>query len=109
MSISLLLMMALISLICCVFQFAMGRFVGSRYRSRSERPRSHSQKSEERGKESRKITAGQALGQKNTLFAIWMAYTFMTPETAIIGGFYSIWHNIYNSRQLRRSAPFKND
>jgi BASS family bile acid:Na+ symporter len=109
MSISLLLMMALISLICCVFQFAMGRFVGSRYRSRSERPRSHSQKSEERGKESRKITAGQALGQKNTVFAIWMAYTFMTPETAIIGGFYSIWHNIYNSRQLRRSAPFKND
>lgn len=104
MSVGLLLIMALISLICCVFQFAAGRLVGSRYR-----PRFHSQKTEERGKEIRKVTAGQALGQKNTVFAIWMAYTFMTPETAIIGGLYSIWHNIYNSRQLRRSTPFKND
>ena len=39
-----------------------------------------------RGRQVRKVTAGQALGQKNTVFAIWMAYTFMTPETAIIGG-----------------------
>lgn len=142
MSIGLLLMMALISLVCCAFQFAMGRFIGSRYRPRrTVRPSdcgisdvrfahpttslrlwsprfraaggtvldTHSQKTEQRGKEIRKVTAGQALGQKNTVFAIWMAYTFMTPETAIIGGFYSIWHNIYNSRQLRRSTPFKND
>jgi hypothetical protein len=54
--------------------------------------------------ESRKVTAGQSLGQKNTVFAIWLAYTFMTPETAIIGGLYSIWHNIYNSWQLRRAG-----
>ena len=26
------------------------------------------------------VTAGQALGQKNTVFAIWMAYPFMTPD-----------------------------
>ena len=109
MSIGLLLMMALISLVCCVFQFAMGRFIGSRYRPRRTVLDPHSQKTEQRGKEIRKVTAGQALGQKNTVFAIWVAYTFMTPETAIIGGFYSIWHNIYNSRQLRRSTPFKND
>ena len=24
----------------------------------------------------------------------------MTPETAIVGGLYSIWHNVYNSWQL---------
>ena len=47
------------------------------------------------------ITAGQALGQKNTVFAIWMGYTFMTPETSIVGGIYSIWHNLYNARQLK--------
>ena len=47
--------------------------------------------------------AGQSLGQKNTVFAIWMGYTFMTPETAIVGGLYSIWHNIYNSWQLYRA------
>ena len=51
----------------------------------------------------RKVTAGQSLGQKNTVFAIWLAYTFMTPETAIVGGLYSIWHNIYNSWQLYRA------
>ena len=52
----------------------------------------------------RKMTAGQSLGQKNTIFLIWLAYTFMTPETAIIGGLYSIWHNVYNSWQLRRAG-----
>ena len=56
------------------------------------------------GKAVRKVTAGQSLGQKNTIFAIWLAYTFMTPETAIIGGLYSIWHNIYNSSQLRKAG-----
>ena len=31
-----------------------------------------------------------------------MAYTFLTPITAIAGGFYSVWHNIFNSYQLYR-------
>ena len=82
-----LLMMAIISLASCIFQFAMGRYVGSRYSSADN---------------VRKITAGQALGQKNTIFSIWMAYTFMTPETVIVGGLYSIWHNLFNSWQLYR-------
>ena len=43
---------------------------------------------------------GKPLGQKNTVFAIWMGYTFMTPVTSVAGGFYSVWHNIYNSYQL---------
>lgn len=98
-SLRLLLLMALISLVCCILQFAVGRFVGSRYR-----PVRHNPKVEHRGKEVRKITAGQALGQKNTVFAIWLGYTFMTPETAIIGGLYSIWHNLYNSWQLHRAG-----
>lgn len=58
----------------------------------------------EKGRAVRKVTAGQSLGQKNTVFAIWLAYTFLTPETAIVGGLYSIWHNIYNSWQLRHQA-----
>lgn len=98
-SVGLLLMMSLISLVCCAFQFAAGRFVGGRYRPRH----SHSRSAEERGREVRKVTAGQAMGQKNTVFAIWMGYTFMTPETAIVGGLYSIWHNVYNSWQLYRA------
>lgn len=82
MSVGLLLAMAGVSLLCCAVQFAMGRIIGGN---------------------NHKITAGQSLGQKNTVFAIWMAYTFMTPETAIIGGLYSIWHNVYNSWQLYRA------
>ncbi len=107
MSFRLLAMIALISLICCVFQFGMGRLIGGRYRPRyrTGAPASPSAlEAEERGRRIRTITAGQSLGQKNTVFAIWMGYTFMTPETAIVGGFYSIWHNLYNSWQLRRAV-----
>ena len=74
---------------------------------RSERPSPSVLKAEERGREVRKVTAGQSLGQKNTVFAIWLGYTFMTPETAIVGGLYSIWHNCFNSWQLYRQSHSK--
>lgn len=73
---------AVVSLACCLVQFYAGRRIGARY--------------------GEKITGGQALGQKNTVFAIWFAYTFMTPVTAIAGGFYSVWHNLVNTWQLYR-------
>ncbi len=73
---------AVVSFFCCVIQFAFGWLVGRRYGER--------------------ITGGQALGQKNTVFAIWLAYTFLTPVTAIAGGFYSLWHNCVNTWQLYR-------
>ncbi len=76
--------MAAISLLCCVLQFWTGRKIGAKWGNN--------------------VTAGQALGQKNTVFAIWMAYTFMTPVTSIAGGFYSLWHNIFNSYQLYRKG-----
>lgn len=71
-----------ISFICCMAQFALGRWVGHRYGDH--------------------ITAGQSMGQKNTVFAIWLGYTFFTPVTALVGGFYSIWHNVFNSWQLHK-------
>lgn len=71
---------ALASALCCLIQFGLGRFIG----------RHHGDK----------IAGAQSLGQKNTAFAIWMAYTFMNPVTALAGGFYSVWHNIINSYQL---------
>ena len=94
MSFGLILAMSLVSLICCAAQFALGRHIGACTPSDAV----------ERGKTVRKVTAGQSLGQKNTVFAIWLAYTFLTPETAIVGGLYSIWHNIYNSYQLRQQS-----
>ena len=73
---------AAVSLACCLVQFAFGRFIGAR--------------------NGEIITGGQSLGQKNTVFAIWFAYTFLTPVTAIAGGFYSLWHNLVNTWQLYR-------
>lgn len=100
-SLTMIALMGIVSLFCCVFQFAFGRYVGGRYRpGRAD----VSPEAVERGKAVRTVTAGQSLGQKNTVFAIWMAYTFMTPETAIIGGLYSIWHNIFNAWQLYRAG-----
>ena len=78
---------AIVSLACCIVQFAIGRYIGSRY--------------------GETITGGQSLGQKNTVFAIWFAYTFLTPVTAIAGGFYSIWHNLVNTRQLYKKSHEK--
>ena len=109
MSLMMLLLMAFISLVCCVFQFAMGRFVGRAYQPRHAQPSGHARPDRASMQTSREITAGQSLGQKNTIFAIWMAYTFMTPETSIVGGLYSIWHNIYNSWQLYRASKVVKD
>lgn len=72
--------LVVISLVCCLIQFGIGRKIGHKYGDA--------------------VTAGQSLGQKNTVFAIWMGYTFFTPVTALVGGFYSIWHNVINSLQL---------
>ena len=71
---------AAVSLLCCVVQFSFGRYIGRRH--------------------GEIIAGGQSLGQKNTVFAIWFAYTFLTPVTAIAGGFYSLWHNLVNTWQL---------
>lgn len=68
------------SLICCLLQFIVGRLIGRKYGC--------------------VIACAQSLGQKNTVFAIWMGYTFMNPVTAMAGGFYSVWHNAVNSYQL---------
>lgn len=73
---------AIVSLLSCILQFWFGRRIGHRH----EAP----------------ISAGQALGQKNTVFLIWCGYTFFAPVTSIAGGFYSIWHNLWNSYQIAK-------
>ena len=71
---------AVVTLAACLFQFSFGKWIGSHY--------------------GKKMEAGQALGQKNTVFIIWLGYTFLSPITAAAGGFYSVWHNLVNSWQL---------
>ncbi|MBR6589767.1 MAG: bile acid:sodium symporter [Bacteroidaceae bacterium] len=70
------------SLATCIMQFGFGKYIGGRYNDR--------------------ISGGQALGQKNTVFAIWMAYTYLTPLSSLGPGSYVLWQNLFNSWQLWR-------
>lgn len=79
-SLSAELWLVVVSLLSCFLQFYIGRKIGSHWDDT--------------------LTAGQSLGQKNTVLAIWLGYTFFTPITSVAGGFYSIWHNVINSWQL---------
>jgi len=76
-----LVLMSLMSLAICVFQFALGRRLGRRY--------------------GRSIDSGQALGQKNTAFAIWVASSYLNPASTIGPGCYVLWQNIVNSVEIR--------
>lgn len=51
-----------------------------------------------------RLTAGQALGQKNTTLAIWMAQTYLLPLTAIGPAAYMIVQNLFNYHQLRQMS-----
>ncbi len=50
--------------------------------------------------ETDRISAGQALGQKNTMFTIWMALTYLSPIAAVAPGSYVLWQNMINSWEL---------
>lgn len=54
------------------------------------------------GPEHDRITAGQGLGQKNTVLAIWVALTYLNPLCSLAPGAYVLWQNIFNSIQLHR-------
>ena len=44
--------------------------------------------------------AGQALGQKNTAFAIWLGITYLNPLSSVGPGCYILWQNIINSFEI---------
>ncbi len=75
-----LLTIAVTSLLLCLFQFASGRLIGRRF--------------------GEAINAGQALGQKNTAFAIWIAYVYLAPLSSVGPGCYILWQNIINSWEI---------
>ena len=75
-------MIVVVSMAACFGQFLLGR--------KSEKDRVES------------LTAGQAMGQKNTGFMIWLGYNYLTPVTSVAGGLYAIWQNLFNSWELYR-------
>ena len=75
-----LCLIAGMGLLICLVQFAVGRYLGHFF--------NHTQE------------AGQALGQKNTNFAIWIAYTYLNPIASVGPGCYILWQNVINSIEL---------
>ena len=79
-AVSFLLLIAILALVLCLIQFAIGRYIGHFFCST--------------------INAGQALGQKNTAFAIWIAHTYLNPLSTVGPGCYILWQNIINSVEI---------
>jgi BASS family bile acid:Na+ symporter len=79
-SVLFLAMIALLGLLLCIIQFAVGRFIGHFFGRTQE--------------------AGQALGQKNTAFAIWLGITYLNPLSSVGPGCYILWQNIINSVEI---------
>lgn len=79
-SIEFLGLIAMASFALCVIQFSIGRSIGHTCGST--------------------IESGQALGQKNTAFAIWVSGTYLNPLASVGPGCYILWQNIVNSMEL---------
>lgn len=88
-TVALLLAIALLGLVMCVVQFAVGRYIGHFF--------NHAQES------------GQALGQKNTAFAIWLSSTYLNPLSSVGPGCYILWQNIINSIEIWQHRKYKRE
>ena len=72
--------LAAVSLLICLCQFAVGHILGRKYGDRA--------------------AGGQMLGQKNTVLAVWMAQSFLNPLSSVAPTAYIVWQNLVNSWQL---------
>lgn len=75
-----LALLLIVPLLVCLAQFAIGKAVGRPFNA--------------------SISAGQALGQKNTIVGIWLTLTFLNPLAAVAPGAYVVWQNLVNGWQL---------
>lgn len=67
-------------LFVCLVQFALGKAIGRHWGD--------------------SISAGQALGQKNTVVGLWLTLTFLNPLAAVAPGAYVLWQNLVNGWQI---------
>lgn len=74
------MLMAVVALIVCLAQFGFGRWLGKRYGD--------------------SVAGGQALGQKNTVLAIWLSQSFLNPLACVAPTAYIVWQNLVNSYQI---------
>ena len=75
-----LALLLLLPLVISILLFSIGKAVGYRYGD--------------------SISAGQALGQKNTVVGIWLTLAFLNPVASIAPCAYVVWQNLINAWQL---------
>lgn len=73
-------MLAVISLLTCLFQFGVGRLIGLYFHE--------------------KIAATQSLGQKNVAMGLWLIFAYLNPLVSVGMATYSIFQNTINSLQI---------
>ena len=85
-SVLFLLVIGFSGLVLCLFQYAIGRYIGRFFGT--------------------SIESGQGLGQKNTAFAIWIATTYLHPLSTVGPGCYILWQNIINSIEIWKKGKY---
>ena len=85
-SVLFLLLIGFSGLVLCLLQYAVGRYIGKFFGT--------------------SIESGQALGQKNTAFAIWIAATYLHPLSTVGPGCYILWQNIINSIEIWKKGKY---
>lgn len=100
------------SLVACLLQFALGRWIGYHFPANSHgidyqdiliNPKAANYTIQQKSR----ITAGQAFGQKNTALGIWLAQMYLNPLAAIGPAAYILWQNLLNSFQLWHAGKQK--
>lgn len=74
--------LALVALVLCLVQFGAGRMLG---RVTGD-----------------VVATTQSVGQKNTIFAVWLSLNFLDPLASIAPTAYIVWQNLTNSWQIWR-------
>lgn len=97
------------ALLTCMLQFYVGKKLGEKFPSVAHGEDYHDvlvnpSIYDSDPRQITRISAGQALGQKNTTLAIWMANMYLNPVASLAPAAYILWQNLFNSWQLSRAA-----
>lgn len=79
--------LAMVALVLCIAQFRAGKLLG-KYTGDV-------------------VGTTQSVGQKNTIFAIWLSLNFLTPIASIAPTAYIVWQNLINSWQMWKHERVK--
>lgn len=74
--------LALVALVLCLMQFGAGRLLGCATGD--------------------VVATTQSVGQKNTIFAVWLSLNFLDPIASVAPTAYIVWQNLTNSWQIWR-------